>query len=575
MLIDPMLSLAMSMHSNPGVYALLLGSGVSRSAGIPTGWEVVLDLVRRLAKLEGADCEPAPEAWYKGKYGVEPTYSGLLNAVVKSQAERSQLLRGYFEPSGDEREKGLKMPTPAHHAVARLVKSGHVRVILTTNFDRLLEQAMEAAGVAPRVIASPDAVEGAIPIVHGGCTVVKLHGDYMDIRSKNTPVELDSYDPRIDQLLDRVLDEFGLIVCGWSVEWDTALRAAIERCKGRRFTTYWTVRTKVADAAKRLIDLRSAQEITVQDADSFFMGLAEKVESLSELDRPHPMSAKVAVAQTKKYLVDQKYRIQLYELFMQEVEKIVRETTHENCPVAGPFPQADYRKRIESFRILTEVGVGIISAGCFWGERVHSDIWCKGIERLANRPRPSSRNNTMQGLRSYPALVLFYGGGIAAVAKDRYDILYDLFTQPRVRDGHNSTSIIEGLFENLRPDVFKVMPGLGRKKLPLSEHLFATLRESLKDLIPDDEGYGRAFDRFEALQSLTAADTFKWAVPGAFMYRSGNRFGGGSLAEIKEEQRKMGENWTLFKVGYFGASKERWDLAIALVENMAEKVSFP
>ena len=33
-MIDPMLSLAMSMHANPGVYALLLGSGVSRSAGI-------------------------------------------------------------------------------------------------------------------------------------------------------------------------------------------------------------------------------------------------------------------------------------------------------------------------------------------------------------------------------------------------------------------------------------------------------------------------------------------------------------------------------------------------------------
>jgi hypothetical protein len=38
-MVDPMLSLAFSVHSNKGVFALLLGSGVSRASGIPTGWE--------------------------------------------------------------------------------------------------------------------------------------------------------------------------------------------------------------------------------------------------------------------------------------------------------------------------------------------------------------------------------------------------------------------------------------------------------------------------------------------------------------------------------------------------------
>ncbi len=35
-MIDPVLSLAVSMHAQKGVYALLLGSGISRSAGVPT-----------------------------------------------------------------------------------------------------------------------------------------------------------------------------------------------------------------------------------------------------------------------------------------------------------------------------------------------------------------------------------------------------------------------------------------------------------------------------------------------------------------------------------------------------------
>jgi hypothetical protein len=36
-IVDPYTSLAFSVYGNKGVYALLLGSGVSRAAGVPTG----------------------------------------------------------------------------------------------------------------------------------------------------------------------------------------------------------------------------------------------------------------------------------------------------------------------------------------------------------------------------------------------------------------------------------------------------------------------------------------------------------------------------------------------------------
>ena len=53
MLIDPVHSLAFSIQANPGVYAVLVGSGVSRTAKIPTGWEIILDLIRKLAAVHG------------------------------------------------------------------------------------------------------------------------------------------------------------------------------------------------------------------------------------------------------------------------------------------------------------------------------------------------------------------------------------------------------------------------------------------------------------------------------------------------------------------------------------------
>ena len=58
-MIDPGHSLAFSIEANRGVYAVLVGSGVSRAAKIPTGWEVTLDLIRKLAKLCGETCDPA------------------------------------------------------------------------------------------------------------------------------------------------------------------------------------------------------------------------------------------------------------------------------------------------------------------------------------------------------------------------------------------------------------------------------------------------------------------------------------------------------------------------------------
>ena len=77
-MLDPIISLAFSVHSNKGIYALLLGSGVSRAAGVPTGWEVVMDLIRKVAYLQGEDCEPDPEKWYKDRFGSDPDYAQLL-----------------------------------------------------------------------------------------------------------------------------------------------------------------------------------------------------------------------------------------------------------------------------------------------------------------------------------------------------------------------------------------------------------------------------------------------------------------------------------------------------------------
>ena len=82
MKVDPLLTIALSVCHNPGVYALLLGSGVSRGARVPTGWEVFTDLIRKLALVQNGQEPQAPAAWYREQAGKEPSYTEIMGKLA-------------------------------------------------------------------------------------------------------------------------------------------------------------------------------------------------------------------------------------------------------------------------------------------------------------------------------------------------------------------------------------------------------------------------------------------------------------------------------------------------------------
>lgn len=564
-MIDPILSLAFSIHSNKGVYALLLGSGISRSAGVPTGWEIVLELVRKIALIKGADCEPDPAAWYARTFGKEPDYSELLDELAKSPAERSGLLRAYFEPSDEERERGLKVPAEAHKAIAELVAKGYVRVILTTNFDHLMEEALDAAGVRPTVIRTPDAAEGAVPLIHSNCTVVKLHGDYLDTRIKNTPEELTVYDPRIDALLDRVFDEFGLVVCGWSAEWDKALWAALERCKSRRFCTYWTVRSEPKDASKRLIEFRGAQVIPTVGADAFFRQVRESVLALESFDRPHPLSAKIAVANLKRYIAEDRYRILLHDLLAEELERVYDLISGPGVPARGSVPDdKNVPLRIGYYEAAVDTLLHLLIHGCSWGEKQHEAMWTGAIERLATVGSGGEQYVIWIEMRRYSAMLLMYGGGLAALARSRYETLMGLLTRAYIIEQDKELPAAGELIplKVLAHGSGEYLPRMKGKKTPGSNHLRDLLLPKIKDIIPREDQYERLFDRFEYVAALVGADYseregfgFRVLI-GRFGWKY-RIFGRHVSAEVAEEIEKQGAEWPLLKAGLCGGSLER------------------
>jgi hypothetical protein len=506
---DPHTQLAFSVYENKGVFAVLLGSGLSRAASIPTGWEITLDLIRRVAWAQRVKEQTDWADWYRKKVGKEPNYSTLLEALASSPEERRSILHSYIEPTEEDREEGRKLPTVAHHALADLVGGGYIRVIITTNFDRLMENALRERGIEPTVIASVDALSGAEPITHTKCYILKLHGDYKDARILNTDAELSAYPPQYDTLLDRILDEHGLIVCGWSGEWDHALRAALLRAPNRRYSVYWAARGKLAASAKELADHRRARIIPITDANSFFKTLRERVETLALSQRQNPLSIELLVNSAKRFLAKPEHRIQLHELFADEIDRLLVRLDGPDFAPQFQWDQAKFRARVNAYESATEPLARMAGVLGRWGDDRETTIILDVIRTLcrhAERIGDGLPNYSI--LRSYPAVLGFTAYGLGLTRAERWGVLHHVFSSRIDGQYSNPSRAIERLF--LRsPDAWKHMEGLEQRLTALSDHLcrlFSEWGNSFAALTADFE---LLFERFELLGSIAWLEKYE------------------------------------------------------------------
>lgn len=504
---DPLTQLAFSVYESKGVFAVLLGSALSRAAEIPTGWEITLDLVRRVALAQGVEDQPDWAAWYRQKTGQEPDYSALLEELASSPEERRSILHSYIEPTEEDRKEGRRIPTAAHHAIADLVRGGYIRVIVTTNFDRLMETSLRERGIEPTVIASVDALAGAEPIIHTACYILKLHGDYKDARILNTEAELSSYPAPYDVLLDRIFDEHGLIVCGWSGEWDHALRAAFLRAPNRRYSVFWAGRGKPGDGAQDLINHRRARTIPIMDADSFFSALKQRVDTLEQTHRQNPLGIELLVNSAKRFLAKPEYRIQLDELFTQETDRVIAQLDAPDLAPQGPWDQAVFRARVRKYESVTEPLASMAGVLGRWGGGSELTMVLDIIRSLyADAEKEGSGLVVYLGLRSYPAVLVFTAYGLGLTRAERWGTLHRLFDAVIDHEHKEAVRAIESLFlgawKGTEGNVWMQIEDLERRKTPLSDHLLGLFSEwgkRFNGLTPDFE---LVFERFELLGSL-------------------------------------------------------------------------
>lgn len=346
--LDPIVPLAVSIADGPGTIALFLGSGVSKEAGILTGEEILEDTQKRIYKVankKDATTVEELQQWLKSKSLHKLGYGKLLEEIAPSTEERRKFLEKYFE--GRE-------PTEAHKTIAELVKDGQVKVILTTNFDRLMETALEELEINFDLISSKEEINQLKPREHSNCRIVKLHGDYKKMNIRNTPSELANLPKEIKNEFIEILNRYGLLVVGYGGN-DKGVMNCMKARKNPQYTLYWTIRSEPNHQAKELINLQSGRFIKRKSATTLFKELSTKINSYLE----HPLgdSPKFIINETTQLIRKDD------DVGIGELQKNLKENIREKWYEIYNEIKDDHKRATEGYECLSTEADKIIAHG--------------------------------------------------------------------------------------------------------------------------------------------------------------------------------------------------------------------
>ena len=259
---------------------------------------------------------------------------------------------------------------------------------------------------------------------------------------------------KYDLLLDRIFDEHGLVVCGWSGEWDHGLRAAIMRNPAKRYSMFWASRGEPGEQARELILHRGGLPVPITDADDFFGEIRNRIQTLAQTHRQNPQSIDLLVNSTKRYLAKPEYRIQLDELIASEANSLVEKLNSANLTAQGSWDQEvfqqEFQRRVGIYEAASESLACMFGVLGRWGDDKEITPVMEIVRLLlrhANEEISGLITVTLLNIRSYPAVLLVTAYGIGLVHNKRWRALHR-FLSSEIESGVNEDPrrIVETLF---------------------------------------------------------------------------------------------------------------------------------
>lgn len=291
----------------------LLGAGASAASGIPTASQMVEEFKIQLFCSESGTPRQTlelgePAIWRRidahfdgdGRFpapGEPGDYSAFFEAAMPNPLDR----RTYIANATNGRS-----PSFGHLALAVLMALDKCRLIWTTNFDGMIEDAAaQIYGTAKKLtVAEPDLAQRALQALNEERWPlhVKLHGDFHSVRLKNTSAELAAQDEQLRTALTSALQRYGLIVAGYSGRDEsvmTALEQSLDGSTPYPSGLYWChygadpplpqVNALIARAVEHGVDARVVRAGTFDEIVGRLLDLIDVPTSFAQhLDRRQP-----------------------------------------------------------------------------------------------------------------------------------------------------------------------------------------------------------------------------------------------------------------------------------------------
>ena len=247
-----------------------LGAGASRSSGLPAAVDLIWDLKRQYyCAKENQDVQAHNVSNHAIKAKIQSYFDGKGCPEVLSNEEYSYYFELMFgEDYGaqqsyiqDQMSPDKVTLTIGPRALASLLEMGRSRLVFTTNFDDVLEDAY--AAVAGKNL-TPFNLEGSYAALEALNAerfplYAKIHGDFRYQKIKNLSKDLLSNDEKIQECFIAAAGRYGLIVAGYSGR-DSNVMAMLEKALAQPnpfpHGIWWTVphASSVAPAVVEFIE---------------------------------------------------------------------------------------------------------------------------------------------------------------------------------------------------------------------------------------------------------------------------------------------------------------------------------
>jgi hypothetical protein len=280
------------------------------------------------------------------------------------------------------------------------------------------------------------------------------------------------------------------------------------------------------------------------------------------------------VVTTKRYVADDRHRLRLFDVIAAEVRRVTDVLRGDEFSTSQPWSPETLRSRIRAFDgALT----GLCSAQAVigrWGGIGSIASLTLGIQRLAEAVERKDSHNSAhwRNLQWYPPVLLFFSGGVAAVAVEKYDDLFAMMravVSTRYEERPFVVAATEA-FGHVR-DAFQMLEGLERHKSPFSEHVYETLQGPVGESLFLGSEYERAFDRFELLYAIQYAhESNRMSGPiGRFGWR-GSSDDSTPLHLLMAEAKKSGDRWRPLRAGLCDGSL---DAAMSIGQEFSRRLA--